>query len=163
MSAGENEALYRRWIEAYNQRDRRAEADARAPGYVAHAPGVAEPLDSDAWEEFVFDVFAGAFPDLRLTIEEIGVSDDTVAARIGFRGTHRGEFQGLPPTGREVAFTSVEINRMEDGRVAEHWFEFDQGKLFEQLGLTVIPGPRLVPRILGHQAKKLRQRLTGKR
>jgi predicted ester cyclase len=163
VSAEENEAVYRRWIDAYNDRDKQAEADARALGYVAHAPGVPEPLDSDAWAEFIFDVFAGAFPDLRLTIEAIGVGDDTVAARIAFRGTHRGEFQGLPPTNREVAFTSVELNRMVDGKVAEHWFEFDQGKLFEQLGLAVVPGPRLLPRILGHQVRKLRQRLPAKR
>ena len=84
MSAEENEAVFRRWIEAYNERDKQAEADARAPRYVAHAPGVPESLDSDAWEELIFEVFAGAFPDLRLTIEEIGCSDDTVAARIAF-------------------------------------------------------------------------------
>ena len=110
MSAEENEAVFRRWIEAYNERDRQGEADARALGYVAHAPGVPEPLDSGAWEEFIFDVFVGAFPDLRLTIEEIGCGDDTVAARMGFRGTHRAEFQGLPPTNGEVAFRSVELN-----------------------------------------------------
>jgi predicted ester cyclase len=107
------------------------------------------------WVEFIFDVFVGAFPDLRLTIEAIGASDFTVAARMAFRGTHRGEFQGLPPTDREVAFTSVELDRMENGKVAEHWFEFDQGRLLEQLGMKVIPGPRLLPRILGHQVKKL--------
>ena len=155
MSAAENEAVFRRWIDAFNDRDKQGEADARAPGYIAHAPGVPEPLDSDAWAEFIFDVFVGAFPDLRLTIEEIGAIAYTVAARMAFRGTHRGEFQGLPPTNREVAFTSVELDRMENGKVAEHWFEFDQGKLLEQLGLKVIPGPRLLPRILGHQVKKL--------
>ena len=79
---------------------------------------------------------------------------------MAFRGTHRGDFQGLPPTNREVAFTSVELNRMVDGKVAEHWFEFDQGKLLEQLGLAVIPGPRLLPRILRHRAKNL---LPGRR
>jgi predicted ester cyclase len=162
VSAQENKAVYRRWIDAFNDRDKRAEADARAPGYVAHAPGVPEPLNSDAWADFIFNVFAGAFPDLRLTIEEIGVGDDTVAARIAFRGTHRGEFQGLPPTDREVAFTSVELNRMENGKVAEHWFEFDQVKLLEQLGLKVIPGPRLLPRILAQQAKKLRPGRSAK-
>jgi predicted ester cyclase len=155
MSAAENEAVFRRWIDAFNDRDKQGEADARAPGYIAHAPGVPEPLDSDAWVQFIFDVFVGAFPDLRLTIEEIGASDYTVAARMAFRGTHRGEFQGLPPTNREVAFTSVELDRMENGKVAEHWFEFDQGRLLEQLGMKVIPGPRLLPRILGHQVKKL--------
>jgi predicted ester cyclase len=160
VSAAENEAVFRRWIDAFNDRDKQGEADARAPGYIAHAPGVPEPLDSDAWVEFIFDVFVGAFPDLRLTIEEIGASHYMVAARMAFRGTHRGEFQGLPPTNREVAFTSVELDRMENGKVAEHWFEFDQGRLLEQLGMKVIPGPRLLPRILGHQVKKL---LPGKR
>ena len=162
MSAEENEVAFRRWIDAYNERDREAEADGRAPGYVAHAPGVPEPLDSDAWAEFIFDVFVGAFPDLHLTIEEVAAGEDAVAARMDFRGTHRGEFQGLPATGRGIAFTSVEINRMENGKVAEHWFEFDQGRLFEQLGLTVVPGPRLWPRILGHQASKLGSRLPGR-
>ncbi|MCB0829076.1 MAG: ester cyclase [Solirubrobacterales bacterium] len=163
MSAKENEIAFRRWIEAYNERDRQAETDGRAPGYVAHAPGVPEPLDSDAWEEFIFDVFAGAFPDLHLTVEVIGPGEDTVAARMAYRGTHRGEFQGLPPTGRAIAFTAIEINRMEGGRVTEHWFEFDQGRLFEQLGLTVVPGPRLWPRILGHQTRKLGSKLSGSR
>ena len=86
MSAAENEAVFRRWIDAFNDRDKQGEADAHAPGYIAHAPGVPEPLDSDAWVEFIFDVFVGAFPDLRLTIEEIGASDYTVAARMASEG-----------------------------------------------------------------------------
>jgi hypothetical protein len=52
---------------------------------------------------------------------------------------------------------------MVDGKVAEHWLEFDQvGLLLQQLGLTVIPGPRLLPRILGHRLKKLRPRLPAR-
>jgi predicted ester cyclase len=155
MSAAENEAVFRRWIDAFNDRDKQGEADARAPGYIAHAPGVPEPLDSDAWVEFIFDVFAGAFPDLRLTIEEIGASDYTVAARMAFRGTHRGEFQGLPPTNREVAFTSVELDRMQNGKVRGALVRVRPGQAAGAVGMKVIPGPRLLPRILGHQVKKL--------
>ncbi|MDF3016013.1 MAG: ester cyclase [Thermomicrobiales bacterium] len=81
--------------------------------------------------------------------------DDTVSARVSFRGTHRGEFQGLPPTNREVAFTSVELNRVVNGKVAEHWVDLDLLSMLQQLGLTVIPGPRLLPHILGHRLKKL--------
>ena len=154
MSAENNEALLRRWIDAYNDRDRQGEADARAPGYVAHVPGASDPLDADAWVEFI-DSFAEAFPDLRLTIETIASGDDTVSARVSFRGTHRGEFQGLPPTNREVAFTSVELNRVVNGKVAEHWVDLDLLSMLQQLGLTVIPGPRLLPHILGYRLKKL--------
>jgi predicted ester cyclase len=156
VSAEDQEAVFRGWIEAYNRRDKQGEADARAPGYVAHAPGMPDPLDAEAWVEFI-DSFAEGFPDLRLTIESIVSSGDMVAARVAFHGTHRGEFQGLPPTNREVAFTGMELDRMVDGKVAEHWVELDQMALLQQLGLTVLPGPRLLPRILSHQMKKLRR------
>src|SRR5215207_5931025 len=69
VSAEDNKAVVRRWIEAYNNRDTQAEADARAPGYVAHAPGLPGPLDSEAWTQFIAS-FAEAFPDLRLKVEE---------------------------------------------------------------------------------------------
>jgi predicted ester cyclase len=62
-----------------------------------------------------------------------------VAARVAFRGTHRGEFQGIPPTGKEVAFSSIEIDRVVDGKVQEHWFEMDLFGLMQQLG--AIPEP----------------------
>ena len=139
MSAeDENKTVVRRWIEAYNNRDTQAEADARAPGYVAHAPGLPGPLDSEAWTQFIAS-FAEAFPDLRLTVEDIFSEGDMVAARIAFHGTHRGEFQGIPPTNKQVAFSSIEIDRMVDGKVQEHWFELDQLGLMRQLG--AIPEP----------------------
>jgi predicted SnoaL-like aldol condensation-catalyzing enzyme len=115
----ENRAVVRRWIETFNNPyTPQTEVDVLAPGYIAHAP---------------------AFPDLRLTVEDIFSTEDMVAARVAFRGTHRGEFQGIPPTGKEVAFSSIEIDRMVDGKVAEHWFELDLLGLMGQLG--AIPGP----------------------
>jgi predicted ester cyclase len=64
---------------------------------------------------------------------------DTVAARVAFRGTHRGEFQGIPPTGKEVTFSSMVFNHVVDGKVEEHWVEFDLLRLMGQLG--AIPEP----------------------
>ena len=98
-----NKAVIRRWIEAYNDRDMQAEADVLAPGDVAHVPGAPGPLDSEAWTQFTA-VFVEPFPDLRLTVEDIFSAGDKVAARVAFHGTHHGEFQGIPPTGKEVAF-----------------------------------------------------------
>ena len=134
----ENEAVVRRWIEAYNNRDTHAEADARAPGYVAYAPGGVGALDSEAWLQFSGS-FVETFPDIRLTVEDIFSEGDMVAARVAFQGTHRGEFQGIPPTDKQVAFSSIEINRMVDGKVQEHWFEIDLLGLMGQLG--AIPEP----------------------
>jgi predicted ester cyclase len=136
---GENGAVVRRWIETVNNPyTPQTEVDTLAPGYVAHAPGLPGPLDLEAWEQFTAS-FVEAFPDLRLTVEDIFSSEDMVAARVAFRGTHRGEFQGIPPNGKEVAFSSIEIDRMVDGKVAEHWFEMDLLGLMGQLG--VIPDP----------------------
>jgi steroid delta-isomerase-like uncharacterized protein len=154
-----NKAVSRRWIEVFNDRDDAGEADVRAPDFVAHAPASLEPapLDSEAWVRFLAD-FRRAFPDLHLTVEDAVGEGDLVAQRIHFAGTHTGKFQGLPPTHRKVEFSAIELNRFVDGRVAEHWVQMDSLTLLQQLGLAVVPGPRLLPRILGHQLKKLRRK-----
>jgi predicted ester cyclase len=77
------------------------------------------------------------------------VADEEMnAQRILFTGTHTGQFRGLPPTGRKVRFSGLEISRMVDGKAAEHWFQMDTLTMFEQLGLRVVPGPRLLPRLM---------------
>jgi predicted ester cyclase len=154
-----NKAVSRRWIEVFNERDDAGEADVRAQDYVAYAPASLEPapLDSEAWTRFLAG-FVEAFPDLQLTVEDAVAEGDLVAQRIHFEGTHTGEFQGLPPTQRKVSFSGLELNRFVDGRVAEHWFQMDSLTLLQQLGLVVVPGPRLLPRVLAHQLKKLRRK-----
>jgi predicted ester cyclase len=72
-------------------------------------------------------------------VEDIFSEGDMVAARLTFQGTHRGEFQGIPPTNKQVAFSSIEIDRVVDGKVQEHWFELDQLGLMRQLG--ALPEP----------------------
>jgi steroid delta-isomerase-like uncharacterized protein len=140
VSAEENKAVLRRWIEAYNERDLQAEADVLAPDYVAHVPAAPGPLEGlEAWRQFSGS-FAEAFPDIRLTIEDIMAEGDMVAARVAFRGTHRGEFQAIPPTGKEVNFTAMEINRVVEGKVEEHWVELDLLGLMQQLGAIPEPG-----------------------
>jgi predicted ester cyclase len=158
-SVEQNKAVSRRWIEVFNERDDAGEADVRAEDYVAYAPASLEPapLDSEAWTRFLAG-FVEGFPDLRITIEDAVAEGDLVAQRVHFEGTHTGEFQGLPPTNRKVDFHGLELNRFVDGRVAEHWFQLDSLTLLQQLGLTVVPGPRLLPRILAHQVQKLRKR-----
>jgi predicted ester cyclase len=121
-------------------------------------------LDSDAWAEFL-GTFLEGFPDLQLEVQGAAADERTTAQRILFTGTHTGPFRGLPPTGRHVRFSGIEINRMVDGKVAEHWFQLDAVTLFEQLGLRVVPGPRLLPRLLAAPVTRLlgRLRLTGAR
>jgi steroid delta-isomerase-like uncharacterized protein len=141
VSAEENKAVVRRWIEAFNERELQGEADLLAAGFVAHVPAPQGPLELEglgSWRQFT-GPFVGAFPDLRLTVKDIMAEGDMVAARVAFRGTHRGEFQGIPPTDKEVNFTSMEFNRVVEGKVEEHWVEIDLLGLMGQLG--AIPEP----------------------
>ena len=158
-SVERNKAVSRRCIEIFNERDDAGEADVRTQDYVAYAPASLEPtpLDSAAWTRFLAG-FVEAFPDLQFTVEDAVAEGDLVAQRVHFEGTHTGEFQGLPPTHRKVTFSGLELNRFVDGRVAEHWFQMDSLTLLQQLGLVVVPGPRLLPRVLAHQLKKLRKK-----
>jgi predicted ester cyclase len=157
-SVEHNKDVSRRWIEVFNARDDAGEADVRGPGYVAHAPSSLEPapLDSEAWTKFLAG-FVEGFPDLQITIEDAVGEGDLVAQRVHFSGTHTGEFQGLPATGRKVSFSGLELNRFADGRVTEHWFQLDALGLLQQLGLAVVPGPRLVPRLVTSRLRKLRR------
>jgi predicted ester cyclase len=164
MSPAEhNRAVARRWIDAFNDRDDAGEAASRTPDYIAHTPdsiGTAT-LDSDAWVEFL-GVFVEGFPDLHLEVLGAAADEGMTAQRILFTGTHTGPFRGLPPTNRPVRFSALEINRMVDGKVAEHWFQLDSVTLFEQLGLRVVPGPRLLPRLVAaHVARLVAKRRTA--
>ena len=154
--AEHNRTVGRRWIDAFNARDDAREAAARTPDYVAHAPDSiqTEALDSDGWIEFL-GVFLEGFPDLHLEVLDSSADEGMVAQRILFTGTHTGNFRGLPPTNRKVRFSGLEINRMAGAKVAEHWFQLDAVTLFEQLGLRVVPGPRLLPRLLASPVKRL--------
>ena len=86
---------------------------------MAHVPGTPAPLDGEGWQAFTAAFLAG-FPDLRLVLEDVLAEGDRVAARWTFRGTHGGEFLGIAPTGKPVSMSAVEVNRVADGKVAEH-------------------------------------------
>jgi predicted ester cyclase len=83
--------------------------------------------------EQLHSVLTGAFPDLRITVEDTVAGEDKVAARMTFRGTHRGPFRGIEPTGRPVEFSSIRIYRIEDSKVTKTWAEVDALGLLGQL------------------------------
>lgn len=85
-------------------------------------------------------LFRAAFPDLRVTVEDIVSEDDKVAVRLTFRGTHGGEFMGIPPTGKTLTIAAIAIDRVSDGKITEHWVVRDDLGMLQQLG--VIPALR---------------------
>ena len=66
-----------------------------------------------------------AFPDAQVTVDDVMAEDDRVAARVVMRGTHRGEFQGIAPTGKRVEVRAIDLFRVENGKIVEHWGRAD--------------------------------------
>jgi steroid delta-isomerase-like uncharacterized protein len=133
-SVEDSKRLYRRWFEDVVSGGDLALADELlGPGYGLHFPGTPEPLDREAHKALVM-MFRTAFPDWVETVEDVIAEGDKVVIRVTGRGTHEGEFQGIPPTGAQVTATGVGIGRIQDGRIAEAWAAYDALGLMRQLG-----------------------------
>ena len=83
--------------------------------------------------------FLAAFPDIKHTIEDIIAEDDRAVVSIVANGTHKGEWMGFAPTGKEVTYNGIIIFSMEDGRLVAECFYFDGLDLLKQIGLKLEP------------------------
>ena len=70
------------------------------------------------------------FPDLSITVEDVMAEGDRVTARVVMRGTHRGEFQGITPTGKRVEVRAIDMFRISNGKIVEHWGHADDPRDF---------------------------------
>lgn len=119
-------------IEAFNAGDIQRLLNVMAPDFVMHLAEFPEPLGRDAWREG-FELVRAGFPDLEAQIDDLVAADDKVALRLTLSGSHRGEFQGIPATGRTIRYASHEFYRVRDSLFAEEWICSDTASLFRQL------------------------------
>ncbi len=135
----ENKAVARRFFtEVWGGGSESVAQELLADSYVGHMTGNPTPLDRAGWLDF-FRAFRTAFPDAQFTIEDMIGEGDRVVLRLTMRGTHRGMFNGIPPTGRSVVVTGVSIERIQNGRIVEGWVTNDALGMLQQLG--VVSGP----------------------
>jgi steroid delta-isomerase-like uncharacterized protein len=142
MSTEQNKALIRRQAKFLAARDLDAVIAEISPDIVDHELPPGMPAGVEGFRQFFTMVFA-AFPDLASELEEILAEGDKVATRITLRGTHSGVFLGIPATGKKATWSIMDMYRIADGKVAEHWGLGDQLGLMQQLG--VVPPPRAGP------------------
>jgi steroid delta-isomerase-like uncharacterized protein len=108
-------------------------ADLLADNFIINIAGMPFQMRGrDAWMDNAH-VMQSAFPGLEARIEDIFSAGDRVAVRLTMRGRHQGEFLGIPATGRTVEYTSIEIYRTADGKLAEEWISSDIATLMRQL------------------------------
>ena len=138
MSTEANTAIARRLFEAVNGHNLALLDELLTPAVVYHnaPPGLAP--GREGYQQFL-QLYWAAFPDLQLTIEDQVAEGDKVVTRWTWRGTHRGEFQGIPPTGAQVTLTGMNIDRIVGGRIVERWVQFDGVGLLQQLGALATP------------------------
>ena len=125
MSAEENMSLVRRFFEARAKADLGAIDEILAPDFVVHTklfPGQQSDLsDREAYKRSVTEYFA-AFSDVRFLVEDQVAGGDKVVTRFSVSGTHdQREIMGVAPTGREVSYMTIVIQRIEGGKIAEEW------------------------------------------
>jgi predicted ester cyclase len=81
-------------------------------------------------------MFSTAFSEIHYTVEDQVAEGDKVATRVTLRATHSGDFQGLPPTGKQIAVSGLTLERIRDGKIVERRVSFDQMGMMQQLGLV---------------------------
>ena len=126
----------RTWIEGLNRGDVSAADGVFASDCTVHLTGVAQPIRGvAAWKAVVAGLLT-AFPDLHFTTEDQLTDGSRVAIRWRATGTHRGALGPVPPTGRSITVDGLIIDRLEGGKVAERWEQWDQPAMLQQLGLA---------------------------
>jgi predicted SnoaL-like aldol condensation-catalyzing enzyme len=138
VSSNVNAGVVRRFVEEYQGTgDEKVALELLAPDFVDRSPF--GPFSPDREGVLgLFRMLRGGFPDLHAEIHDQLVDGEKVVTRKTFRGTHRGELMGVAPTGRDVAWDVIDIVRVRDGLMVEHWNVVDALALMTQLG--AVPG-----------------------
>jgi steroid delta-isomerase-like uncharacterized protein len=141
MTTEQNKTSHRRFIEeAWNKGNPAVFEELNSPNVVAHflPPGL--PRNLEGLKMFV-QSFRTAFPDVHITIDDQLADGDKTVARWTMTGTQTGPFLGMPPTGRKINASGIEICRYDaDGKRIEGWSSFDRMTMMQQLG--AIPAPQ---------------------
>ena len=134
MSLEANKTLVRRHFdEIWNQRRLEVADELVDPAYLSHFPVPGQP-PGIAGFTYAVEMLHASFPDLIITIDDLIAEGDKVVARLTARGTHQGLFRGIAPTGRAVSWTGMRIFRIANGKIVEHWANWDDLSLLQQLG-----------------------------
>jgi steroid delta-isomerase-like uncharacterized protein len=140
MANERNEQVATRGFDVFNTGDLASVDEIVADGAVGHDPS--QPEDTRGPEGFkqVVQVYRGAFPDLKFTIEEQFSDGDLVCTRWSTAGTHDGDLMGIPATGNDVTGTGISIDKVQDGKIVESWNQWDNLGLLQQIGVAETAG-----------------------
>ena len=138
MLTEDNKALMSGFLEeVFNNKKLAAIDEYIAPNHVDHTLPPFLPTTPEGTKRAI-DMFLKAFPDVHLTVEDMIVEGDKVVTRYTSRGAQKGRFMGIPPTGKQMAVSSIIIARIADGKIVEEWGLDDQMGMLQQLGIIPV-------------------------
>ena len=139
MPVEENRSIVRRFVDEAQSRGNIEVVDEYlSADFIDHSALPGFPPTREGVKQ-LFSAFRAAFPDFRAVIHDQVAEGDKVVTRKAFHGTPQGEFLGIPPTGRQVTIEVIDILRVTDGKIREHWNVVDQLGLMRQLGVVALP------------------------
>jgi predicted ester cyclase len=142
MTAEDNKIIFRRFVEEVINPGKLDRIDELVdPHFVDHYTPVPERASGIEGLKQGFVALRASFPDLRLSIEDMLSEGDKVSFRVMLHGTHRGNFAGILPTGKAVAWPALGILRILDGKIRERWLQSDVMRLTQQLGAVASVEP----------------------
>jgi steroid delta-isomerase-like uncharacterized protein len=140
MGTQENKALASRFLEeVINKGNFSVVDEITASNFVDHTAPPGAPPTPAGFKAFM-TAFRAAFPDLHYTIEDSIAEGDRVVQRTTAKGTMKGEFMGMPASGKSATWSEIHITRYENGKATEHWGVVDQQGMLTQLGFAQAPG-----------------------
>jgi steroid delta-isomerase-like uncharacterized protein len=140
MSTEENKAAERRLVEeVWNNHNPGAISEFVAADVIEHNPVLGLGPGREGFRQALETVFS-AFPDVRITVEDLVAEGDKVVERWTGTATHRGAFMGVPPTNRHVSVEGIDILRYADGKRVETWHQWDALGVMQQLGAVPSSG-----------------------
>ena len=143
MASEANRATVLQFYQFFDNRQFEQAMALLSPNFMAHMTGAQEPMNRQEFEAFGSS-FYSAFGQGQHQFEEVIATGDRVITCGTFTATHLGSFQGLPATGKRICIAVMHIDRVENGAIVEHWGQGDALGLMQQLGILVIPGPKLL-------------------
>jgi len=136
MTTKNKDLMARYFQEAWNEGRLDVLDELIAPDFVNHNPAIPGLPNGPEGVKPIMAGFRAGFPDLRFDIEDQIEEGDRVVTRFTARGTQTGEFMGIPPTGKRVEVGGIQIERIVDGKIVEHWRVSDDLGILTQLGVV---------------------------
>ena len=136
MSMEENKELARKLTEALNKQDLSLMDEALGADYYNHSYELKGP---EAFKQFCEMIFS-AFPDYHADNNHVIAEGDKVVVVGTGTGTHKGEFRGIPATGKQIQYKYTNVHRIADGKIVEEWDVMDVMSLYQELGVIEYKG-----------------------